>query len=1003
MRIPTLLFFVFLFCQTSYADIDENLAPPTSVNIAYNTPFCQSDGVQNVTITGTGNYIGGVYTSMMGLVINAATGAITPSVSSPGWYVVTYTIPANGTDPTMVVSTAVTINASPSLLQPPSYQTCDADGDGFAAFYLDSLIPMINAEPNTVVTFYETATEAQNGFNNLMSPYHTIIPFFQTLYVRVQNTISGCFRITTLDLIVHPSPVMPSIPDLVKCDADSNTQNGLTSFDLTLQNPFILGAQSGSTGYSIQYYTSLSNAQAQAAPVAAPNNFMNTTNPQTIWVGINDDVNACFSIGSFQLTVGTPLALTTPSPLSLCDDGPQTPVPTRVFDLTVKNNEITQNLPGYTVTYYPSYADALGGTNAIATPTTYINLFNAQTIGVKVTAPSGCFSFTTLTIRVLPLPTPLSPAALVMCDDVNNGNGTEMFDLTQNEGYIGNGGPYTFEYYPTLANAESQTNQITTPTSFEMGTGVIYIRVMNNQLDYSGANCYALVQQSVTVNPLPVVTAPALFAVCDSDGDGIAAFDLTTVIPGILNGPTNTVITFHLTSIDAQNGTNPLPNSYTNISNPQDIYARVVNLITGCVNTRGIVTLQVASGATATAPMPLYTCDDENNTPNGIYTFDLTLLNADVLNGQNPGLFTVSYFSTQADAIRGTNAIANPNSYITGTRTVWIAVTNVVTLCRSDITSISITVYPLAEPTITSSTDGNAICVEWGSNVMLSGLTLISGIANPDYTFQWYLNGVPLPGATNATLDALVPGVYEVVATNPEGCSSYISNGFEVIQSGPPVMVSYVTGDQNILVHIVGYGVYYYQLDNGPILDNGGVFENVSLGLHTVSVYDVQGSCGILTIANIDVYNTPAPVGDSVQIFSAGQTLADLAVTGSAIQWYAAASGGVALPNTAVLENGMTYYASQTIDAHESSDRLSITVQLSDVTYFPNPATNSLKINSVEKIQTITLYNTLGLEVYRQNFNDFSSEIEISSLLSGTYFVKVESVNKQKVFKIIKK
>ena len=74
--------------------------PPTA-SISYaGTPFCRSINTpQPVTLTGTGSYSGGNYTSTGGLTLNGSTGAITPSSSTAGNYIVTYTIPAFGACP----------------------------------------------------------------------------------------------------------------------------------------------------------------------------------------------------------------------------------------------------------------------------------------------------------------------------------------------------------------------------------------------------------------------------------------------------------------------------------------------------------------------------------------------------------------------------------------------------------------------------------------------------------------------------------------------------------------------------------------------------------------------------------------------------------------------------------------------------------------------------------------------------------------------------------------
>jgi len=90
-------------------------AVPTA-SISYGgTPFCQSlVGAQSVTLTGTGAYTGGTYSSTTGLSIISGTGVITPGTSTAGTYTVTYTIPASGGCAAVPVTTSVTIIAPPT-------------------------------------------------------------------------------------------------------------------------------------------------------------------------------------------------------------------------------------------------------------------------------------------------------------------------------------------------------------------------------------------------------------------------------------------------------------------------------------------------------------------------------------------------------------------------------------------------------------------------------------------------------------------------------------------------------------------------------------------------------------------------------------------------------------------------------------------------------------------------------------------------------------------------
>ncbi|MGL2964947.1 hypothetical protein ACSVH2_14100, partial [Flavobacterium sp. RSB2_4_14] len=200
-----------------------------------------------------------------------------------------------------------------------------------------------------------------------------------------------------------------------------------------------------------------------------------------------------------------------------------------------------------------------------------------------------------------------------------------------------------------------------------------------------------IVEQPLTVNPLPTVIQPlAPYRVCDNDADGIAIFDMTnpqlaTAILGTIQSPSNFTITYYATAQGANPVTNtgqtPLPASYQNTTpNTQNIYIRVVNNATGCVNATGILTLAVEEYAQATGPQTFASCDDYLDPYDGVYQLDLTQYNTAILNGQNPAIFLISYYHTQADAIAGTNAIplAQAQAYITtpDTDQIWVKVEN---------------------------------------------------------------------------------------------------------------------------------------------------------------------------------------------------------------------------------------------------------------------------------------------------------------------------------------
>lgn len=72
-------------------------------------------------------------------------------------------------------------------------------------------------------------------------------------------------------------------------------------------------------------------------------------------------------------------------------------------------------------------------------------------------------------------------------------------------------------------------------------------------------------------------------------------------------------------------------------------------------------------------------------------------------------------------------------------------------------------------------------------------------------------------------------------------------------------------------------------------------------------------------------------------------------------------------------------------------------------TYYPNPVENTLTLNAQNNIQNVSVYNMLGQEVVRITPNTIDTEVDMSDLQIGTYFVKVTINNATKTIKVLKK
>jgi len=284
---------------------------------------------------------------------------------------------------------------------------------------------------------------------------------------------------------------------------------------------------------------------------------------------------------------------------------------------------------------------------------------------------------------------------------------SQVFDLDSQSAMIINGEPdISITYYETQADAMSMTNPLVSPyANIVEDLQTIYVLATN---DITG--CTTIVELPLVVEPSPIVpTAIEDYIVCDDDDNGFNQFDFNTVItPQILTGGQTAVdyaLSYHTTLADADSGNNPIVNTanYTNVSNPQVIYIRLESNSNGCVTTGAFnISVSLPPEIDPTYDNELSQCDDLDanymQANDGFTTFDLTVEDAEIVNGNNSWI--VTYYETQADAQADVNAIADPTTYtntMNGPQTVFIRVTDNDTGCFS-FTTVTIRVLPNPSP-----------------------------------------------------------------------------------------------------------------------------------------------------------------------------------------------------------------------------------------------------------------------------------------------------------------
>ena len=213
-------------------------------------------------------------------------------------------------------------------------------------------------------------------------------------------------------------------------------------------------------------------------------------------------------------------------------------------------------------------------------------------------------------------------------------------------------------------------------------------------------------------------------------------------------------------------------------------------------------------------------------------------------------------------------------------------------------------------------------------------------------------------------------------------------------------------------------GKYYYSIDGDHnYIDNGGIFTNlppssasvsydvwiqdatnlnctVELGPQTITQPDAfsfyvdsdsdgYGTGSLVIICSKDA-NTPppgyslnntdcndddasvwissdAPTGNTSQSFCAisNPTVADISITGNNPIWYDASSAGNVVLGTAVLIDGKTYYASQTVsNGCESTDRLAVSVSIGNQSAPTGDASQSFCSSDSPKVSDIVVNGT---------------------------------------------
>ena len=357
----------------------------------------------------------------------------------------------------------------------------------------------------------------------------------------------------------------------------------------------------------------------------------------------------------------------------------------------------------------------------------------------------------------------------------------------------------------------------------------VFIRVENND----NTDCFTTGSFSITVSLTPEVNDIGLFQ-CDEDGtpDGRTVFNILEKEEDITGGNPNFSVMYYTSMANAMSETDPIDASnFGNTSNPQIITARVTDTTSDCFSFSE-VTLEVS--ATAANDAYLGVCDTDD-IEDGFVSFDLSMADAQVLDGLPAGL-DLAYYISSEDALLEQNPLPNDfTNTIVNNQTIFVRVEND-NNCYG-INEVELEVLTL--PNVVTEFE-TLYCL----NTFPAKITLDGGVINDvpnNYYYDWST------GETTIEIEVNEPGTYTVTVSSVFGCSkertvTVLASNIATIDN---IEVTDAVENNTVTVLTSGEGDYEFSLDDpNGVYQDSNVFENVRPGIYTVFVRDKNG-CGI--------------------------------------------------------------------------------------------------------------------------------------------------------------
>ena len=154
----------------------------------------------------------------------------------------------------------------------------------------------------------------------------------------------------------------------------------------------------------------------------------------------------------------------------------------------------------------------------------------------------------------------------------------------------------------------------------------------------------------------------------------------------------------------------------------------------------------------------------------------------------------------------------------------------------------------------------------------------------------------------------------------------------------------------------------------------------------------IVATCESLRVpVTVKITATLPPTGSSPQLFciSKNAKLYDIKITGSDIKWYSDKLSLIPLPSITALQDGFTYYATQTVDGCESVQRLPILIIITSDNIPGNSGPEVTNITIENTTATVIVKGSLKYEYSLDNDKDWQDSNVFRNLSQGLHKVYV--------------